>query len=72
MDWQIAQELRKGARNKIHVTSKAICFSLNLLEINSQGICIAAKKKKSSTFIGLSFSDFARHNSNASLKQTPR
>lgn len=70
MDWQTAQELRKGARNKIHVTSKPICFSLNLLEINSQGICIAAKKKKPSTFIGLS--DFARHNSNASIKQTLR
>lgn len=57
MDWHIAQEFGKGARKKIPVTSKAICFSLNLLEINSQGIWMAAKKrkkKKSLTFIGLS------------------
>lgn len=46
MDWHIAQEFGKGARKKIPVTSKAICFSLNLLEINSQGIWMAAKKRK--------------------------
>lgn len=38
MDWQLAQYFGKGQRKKIHVTSKAICFSLNLVEINSQGI----------------------------------